>query len=193
MAIAGRVLIMPKGAYSASETYEMLDMVNHNGISWLAKKTVTGIEPSNANNEYWHNMLDISIDNINKLGSDVDELKADVDELNKHYKLLWTGTLAEKNAIDGVLGNYKQFLIFSNTHAIILRRPSIVSDCLNISGGCPFLISTGTEYLPAIAFARVDMYTSGRIYVQEVYDYGITTGTKYTDDRSIRSIYGLVE
>lgn len=63
MATAGRILIMPKGAYSASATYEMLDLVRHNGTSWLAKKTCVGIEPSTANEEYWHNMFDLDIVN----------------------------------------------------------------------------------------------------------------------------------
>ena len=58
MASAGRILIMPKGNYDSSATYEMLDLVSYNGASWLAKKTVVGIEPSAANSEYWHNMLD---------------------------------------------------------------------------------------------------------------------------------------
>lgn len=57
MITAGRILIMPKGAYSADETYEMLDLVSHNGISWLAKKTSVGIEPSDANEEYWQNVF----------------------------------------------------------------------------------------------------------------------------------------
>ena len=60
MATAGRILIMPKGAYDASATYKMLDMVGYNGTSWLAKKTVVGIEPSDANSEYWHKMFDLS-------------------------------------------------------------------------------------------------------------------------------------
>lgn len=63
MASAGRILIMPKGNYDSSATYEMLDMVHYNGTSWLAKKTATGIEPSAANSEYWHNMFDIEIAN----------------------------------------------------------------------------------------------------------------------------------
>lgn len=58
MASAGRILIMPKGNYDPSVTYEMLDMVHYNGTSWLAKKTVSNIEPSAANSEYWHSMLD---------------------------------------------------------------------------------------------------------------------------------------
>ena len=59
MASAGRILIMPKGDWSADTAYEMLDLVYHNGISWLAKKEVVGIEPSNDNAEYWHKMVDV--------------------------------------------------------------------------------------------------------------------------------------
>ena len=59
MASAGRILIMPKGNYDSSATYEMLDFVFYNGTSWLAKKTVTGIEPSDANSEYWHKFIDL--------------------------------------------------------------------------------------------------------------------------------------
>lgn len=59
MTSAGRILIMPKGNYDSSVTYEMLDMVGHNGKSWLAKKTVVGIEPSKSNSEYWQDMVDI--------------------------------------------------------------------------------------------------------------------------------------
>ena len=60
MTSAGRILIMPKGDYNAETTYEMLDLVSHNGTSWIAKKDVVGIEPSDANAEHWHNMFDMS-------------------------------------------------------------------------------------------------------------------------------------
>lgn len=66
MASAGRILIMPKGAYNSSTTYEMLDMVSYNGTTWIAKKTVKGIAPSDANSEYWQNMF-----NFNLGGSDI--------------------------------------------------------------------------------------------------------------------------
>ncbi len=58
MASAGRILIMPKGAYDSSKTYNMLDMVSYNGTTWIAKKTVSGIEPSADNSEHWHNFAD---------------------------------------------------------------------------------------------------------------------------------------
>lgn len=52
-AIAGRVLILPKGDYDASIPYEFLDLVNHNSSSWLAKKASQGVEPSDENSEFW--------------------------------------------------------------------------------------------------------------------------------------------
>lgn len=67
MASAGRILIMPKGAYDSSTTYEMLDMVSYNGKSWLAKKTVVGVEPSSANSEYWHDLITVTPESIGAL------------------------------------------------------------------------------------------------------------------------------
>ena len=58
MASAGRILIMPKGNYDANATYEMLDLVFHGGASWVAKKTVVGIEPTDATTEHWMKMCD---------------------------------------------------------------------------------------------------------------------------------------
>lgn len=58
-ASAGRVLIKPKGDWNSTTTYEMLDLVNHNGYAFLAKRTVVGIEPSDEYPEYWHNLLDM--------------------------------------------------------------------------------------------------------------------------------------
>ena len=58
MASAGRILIMPKGNYDSSVTYEMLDLVFYDGASWLAKKTVTGIAPSIDSEEHWMKMCD---------------------------------------------------------------------------------------------------------------------------------------
>ena len=65
MASAGRILIMPKGNWSAETEYEMLDLVYHNGTSWLAKTISKGIEPSEANGEYWQHMSELVIaDNL---------------------------------------------------------------------------------------------------------------------------------
>ena len=56
MADAGKILIMPKGSYSSTSEYEVLDLVNHKGVSWVAKQNVKGIEPSEANSEFWFKM-----------------------------------------------------------------------------------------------------------------------------------------
>lgn len=58
MASAGRILIMPKGEWNAETEYKMLDLVYHDDTSWLAKKYVVGIEPSEANGEHWHKLFD---------------------------------------------------------------------------------------------------------------------------------------
>ena len=82
METAGRILIMPKGAYDTTITYTTLDMVNHNGTSWLAKKEVTGIEPSNENSEYWQNMFNLNIVNdstVTEAGSALDAMQANPD------------------------------------------------------------------------------------------------------------------
>jgi hypothetical protein len=71
---------VPKGEWNENITYEMLDLVNHNGYAWLAKRTVVGIEPSDSHPEYWHNMLD-----INKIVSEAiaSTLAVEVSELLK--------------------------------------------------------------------------------------------------------------
>ena len=58
MASAGRILIMPKGTWNAEVEYEMLDLVFNGGASWLAKKTVVGVEPTEANTEHWMKMCE---------------------------------------------------------------------------------------------------------------------------------------
>ena len=55
MASAGRILIIPRGNYDASTAYEMLDLVYYNGAAWVAKKSVTGVAPSETQpgSDYW--------------------------------------------------------------------------------------------------------------------------------------------
>lgn len=43
--ILGKVSVTPKGAYDAGTQYERLDAVSHGGGSWMALKTVQGVEP----------------------------------------------------------------------------------------------------------------------------------------------------
>lgn len=62
MAVAGRVLIVPKGDYNSATVYDVLDLVKHNNRPWLCKKPNTvGIEPTDNNSSYWQLLIDISI------------------------------------------------------------------------------------------------------------------------------------
>ena len=67
-ASAGRVLIIPKGDWNAETTYTGLDMVRHNGASWICKNTCTNIEPTEANSANWQMMSrdgnDITVDSV---------------------------------------------------------------------------------------------------------------------------------
>lgn len=51
MISAGRVLLIPRGDYDPTATYEMLDIVSYNGSSYIAKGTTTGNLPTNTT--YW--------------------------------------------------------------------------------------------------------------------------------------------
>lgn len=45
--VLGKVACVPRGDYSASATYEVLDIVGYEGGAYMALKAVTGIAPSN--------------------------------------------------------------------------------------------------------------------------------------------------
>ena len=64
MATAGKILILPRGEWSANETYEMLDLVNYNGSSWLSKSHSIGIAPSAETSDYWFNLLGVTTKEI---------------------------------------------------------------------------------------------------------------------------------
>lgn len=54
MISAGRVLIIPKGAWSNLETYEMLDIVSLDGVSYIGRKQSVGVNPStDTQMQYW--------------------------------------------------------------------------------------------------------------------------------------------
>lgn len=49
---AGRVMILPKGKYSATVQYDKLDSVTHNGSAWVATQSTIGNEPAD-DSDYW--------------------------------------------------------------------------------------------------------------------------------------------
>lgn len=63
---AGRVGFTLKGAYDASETYTMLNVVTYQGGSYAAKSTTTGNAPTNTT--YWQKLTDTEVATVNSLG-----------------------------------------------------------------------------------------------------------------------------
>ena len=53
-AIAGRVLLIPKGTYDSTYTYSAYDLVYYQGSTYVCKKTALNVLPSNT--EYWQIM-----------------------------------------------------------------------------------------------------------------------------------------
>lgn len=134
MASAGRILIMPKGTYNASTTYKMLDMVYHNGTSWLAKKTATGIEPSDANSEYWHSMFDLDIANnltTTEGGKVLDARQGKILNDTKQERITETVTLAAKSSYALTLGFKESCLLCA--YLVEPRYYSVIFACCGIN------------------------------------------------------------
>lgn len=75
MASAGRVLIIPRGEWNAETQYEMLDLVYQRGTSWLAKKSVVGLDPYyDDDGIFWMKICE---------GSDLSEVKARIQALEE--------------------------------------------------------------------------------------------------------------
>lgn len=54
---AGTILIIPNGEWNNIDTYKMLNLVNRNEKSYIAKKTNVGIDPeTDTNEDYWQRM-----------------------------------------------------------------------------------------------------------------------------------------
>lgn len=76
---AGKVMPRPCGAYNASETYKILDMVTLDNKLWIAKKSgITGLEPSKTAPE-WMMAVDGTTD-VKELETEVDAKFASIDE-----------------------------------------------------------------------------------------------------------------
>lgn len=120
MASAGRILIMPKGAYDSSATYEMLDLVFHNGVSWLAKKTVIGIEPSVSNGGYWFKLCEST--DLTELNNAITELGTSINILTASLSALQENC-ANKTDLEAYLklsgGDLTGQLGFSNGRGLI--------------------------------------------------------------------------
>ena len=144
MAVAGRILIMPKGAYNSGTTYEMLDLVSHNGTSWIAKKTVVGIEPSAEHSEYWQHMFNLSAEDVEGLQTEVDTLKTKM-----------TSVESKKISVDHQTytsdeGYFCESYKYSDGRMVINMRYDVVVD-INLESGALFFGTVEAKDFP-VAF-----------------------------------------
>lgn len=159
MAIAGRVLLMPKGAYDASVTYEMLDMVSYDGVTWVAKKTCAGIVPSADTSEYWFAMVGVSSDDFETFKNEVlDSVEASISEAISESE---EATESKINAVDSrvttvnnSLSKYVPLAGGNMTGTLKAVNPSLnVEGVRNITAGTTDLtagtsaLATGSIYI----------------------------------------------
>lgn len=159
MASAGRILIMPKGTYDSSATYEMLDLVFHNGVSWLAKKTVIGIEPSVSNEGYWFKLCEST--DLTELNNAIIELESAMSMLQASIVDL-TANGAKKTDLDGYLklsgGDLTGSLSFNNgkgvlsadANAAFIRAKKDANNYRNIGVDNPLQASNINDWLKLV-------------------------------------------
>lgn len=166
MASAGRILIIPKGDYKAETQYEMLDLVSHNGTSWLAKKTVKGIEPSKANSEYWQNMTDIVIANnleTTDAGKLLDARQGKVLNDKKQERIMESVTLAPNSSYTHTMGYGESGFLFA--YADEMQYTAIFACCgVNESA---YSITKLNEAIYASIFSS-DVGTVGGVNVHKI-------------------------
>jgi hypothetical protein len=141
MATAGRILIMPKGAYNASVTYEMLDMVSHNNQTWLAKKTCVGIEPSASNADYWFCMVGISAADLATLKTEIIADAVSKDSALKQEILAMAADLLNKSG-----GEMRGVLKAVNPDASVEGVRNIKAGTADLTAGSSAL-TTGSVYI----------------------------------------------
>lgn len=73
-AVAGKVMIRPRGDYDSSAVYDKLDLVRYDNRPWLCcRNNLIGIAPKHNDQENWMNIIDVSIANADTLdGHDSD-------------------------------------------------------------------------------------------------------------------------
>ena len=198
MANAGRILIIPRGEYDASATYEMLDLVNHNGVSWLAKKTVTGIEPSEGG--FWHPLLGIIIENnldTVEEGKVLDARQGKVlgDELKTKVKreLLWEGTpVALGHIFCEGQDKYDRFEIYCDDGYILqgfkVYNPIVDKDQIHCGYAGMIIAGDGTmghgNYAGVMDVYDTHFYSHG-FQMLNLYNNDLFTG------KTISKIYGI--
>lgn len=101
---AGRVLLIPKGAYDGSATYSALDVVSYGHNSYVAKQATTGNLPTDTT--YWQILTNVTADASPTSGSrNLVESGGVYSELALKANTADLGTAAAKNSTNAVTEN----------------------------------------------------------------------------------------
>ena len=103
-ASAGKVLLTPKGDFSTSATYSILDWVRYNGGVYVAKQTTTGNLPTDTT--YWEKMND-SVSTLSGL-SDVN-----ITNIADGETLIWDATNSEW--VNGTIAGGGSYITLTTT------------------------------------------------------------------------------
>lgn len=135
MVSAGRILIMPKGDWSALTSYDMLDLVSLNGIAYLARQASVGQNPAtDASMTYWQPfgsassiatpsspglvMPDdesIKIDGTGKINVNIDNSTLVYDSTNDYLKAVISTALSSLTDVNVTSAQNGQALIYDST------------------------------------------------------------------------------
>lgn len=106
MVNAGRILIIPRGAWDNLTVYQMLDLITYDGIAYIAKQTSTGINPKTDPNKdaYWQTFGSAVVPDGETIVYDSNsDLAVNIDGTTLKYD---SSTSFIKVAIDGVSLKY---------------------------------------------------------------------------------------
>ena len=135
MVNAGRILIMPKGDWNPSTTYDMLDLVARNGVAYLARQTNIGQDPAlDTAMTYWQPfgsasaiattsspglvMPDgdtIAIDGSGLINVNIDNNTIVYDSVNHYLKAVVSSALANLTDVNVTSAQNGQALIYDTT------------------------------------------------------------------------------
>lgn len=149
-AIAGRVLILPRGIYNNSVTYTLLDIVYYENATYICKKTSLGNLPTD--DEYWQVMVEVpSASNITPESLGIGYGVSTTAESNTNKLATLTDYQLKKNGIVAIRFNNaipaNSTLNINNAGTKpIYNRGSAITDGIIKGGDIVTMVYDGTNY-----------------------------------------------
>lgn len=185
---AGRVLIIPCGAYVAGTTYHMLDLVTHENGVYIAKQTSTNVAP--VDGAYWMLLMSTTQGVATFNGRTGAVVPAQDDYLIGQIKA--TGTLGQvvmlnangKLELGDAITSFK-----TRTGAVVPTRGDYTGDMIPLTGYTkPQATSAITSSDDATsALGKLEVKADSVIGQFEAHDFTITTTDWVTNDNTRNS------